>query len=210
MDAPPTWSRCPPSPSRRRQRSSPVSSSICGRLRPWQEVQVSGPNGKRFLLPVDRAAHDYLFLATGTGIAPFRGMIADLLGKVDRDVTLIMGAPYETDLLYHEHFLGLAASHERFNYLTAISRESVGGRPKEYTDGALLGAIGGIPVRRDKRNDLVEQMAQLLRSGQPMARIPAAAASSRVCGSSLIVGGALSRRPAISSRMKGDQMIIAV
>jgi hypothetical protein len=38
--------------------------------------------------------------------------------------------------------------------------------------------------------------------------IPVFASSAEV-GSSLMVGGALSRRPASSSRMKGDQMIIA-
>ena len=51
------------------------------------EVMVSGPNGKSFLLPDDPEAHDYLFLATGTGIAPFRGMVMELLERPRRAVS---------------------------------------------------------------------------------------------------------------------------
>src|SRR5438477_1043368 len=50
------------------------SNYLCD-LRLGAEVKVSGPNGKRFLLPVDPNEHDFVFLATGTGIAPFRGML---------------------------------------------------------------------------------------------------------------------------------------
>ena len=54
-----------------------------------------------------RRRHDYLFLATGTGIAPFRGMVHDLLEGPDRRraramIHLVMGAPYTSDLLYHD------------------------------------------------------------------------------------------------------------
>ncbi len=116
--------------------SGVASNHICD-LEVGDPILVAGPNGKRFLLPARPEEHDYIFIATGTGIAPFRGMIADLLGKVDRNVTLIMGAPYETDLLYHEHFRMLDREHERFRYVTALSREVVGDHPKEYVDGAL-------------------------------------------------------------------------
>ena len=49
------------------------SNWLCDR-RAGDAVDVSGPNGKRFLLPTDPSQHDYLFLATGTGIAPFISM----------------------------------------------------------------------------------------------------------------------------------------
>lgn len=88
------------------------------------EVRLSGPNGKKFLVPTDAAAHDYVFFATGTGIAPFRGMVIDLLErKVDSRVVLVMGSPYATDLLYDDLFRRLAAVHSNFTYLTALSRE---------------------------------------------------------------------------------------
>lgn len=101
------------------------------------EVRVSGPNGKRFVLPVDPSAHDYLFLATGTGIAPFRGMLHELLvgppehspardgwtGPTRSRIHLVMGSPYRTDLLYDDWFRNLATAHPNFSYHPVISRE---------------------------------------------------------------------------------------
>lgn len=103
------------------------SNYLCD-LRPGDAVQISGPNGRRFLLPEDPSAHDYLFLATGTGIAPFRGMLLELLqrpqGPVPSRIELLMGAPYSTDLLYDDLFRKLAEAYPNFHYHTAISRES--------------------------------------------------------------------------------------
>lgn len=92
------------------------------------EIEVFGPNGKRFLLPTNQGDYDYLFIATGTGIAPFRGMLMDLYGHdVDeqshpRSATLIMGTPYATDLMYHDQFTMLERENPGMTYLTAISR----------------------------------------------------------------------------------------
>jgi len=102
------------------------SNYLCD-LQVGDKIRVSGPNGKRFQLPVDTAAHDYLFLATGTGIAPFRGMLTELLsgprGPCPSQMHLVMGAAYTTDLLYHDLFEHLSAVHPNFHYHTAISRE---------------------------------------------------------------------------------------
>ncbi len=110
------------------------SNHLCD-LRPGDEVKLTGPNGKRFLLPVDPAQHNYVFLATGTGIAPFRGFVLDLFApessaggtehasSFPNDVHLIMGSPYTTDLLYDDLFTELAEMHGNFHYHTAISRE---------------------------------------------------------------------------------------
>ncbi len=101
------------------------------------EINVSGPNGKRFVLPVDTSAHDYLFTATGTGIAPFRGMLHELLvgpppkspahakwnGPCKSQIHLVMGTPYRTDLLYDSWIRALANEHKNFTYHTVISRE---------------------------------------------------------------------------------------
>ena len=104
------------------------SNYLCD-LQVGDKVTVTGPNGKRFLLPADPGLHDYLFVATGTGIAPFRGMIMELLAAgVGSRVTLLMGSPYASDLLYHQQFTELAAANANFTYLTAISREQGGGR----------------------------------------------------------------------------------
>ncbi|MEQ8845249.1 MAG: hypothetical protein RIB58_10385 [Phycisphaerales bacterium] len=101
-----------------------TSNYLCD-LRPGDEVRLSGPNGKRFVLPARPEAHDYLFFATGTGIAPFRGMVLDLLRTAPQSqIALIMGAPYESDLLYDDLFTDLARKHANFSYHPTISRHA--------------------------------------------------------------------------------------
>ena len=112
------------------------SNYVCD-LKPGDKVQVTGPVGKRFVLPKEPARHDYLMLATGTGIAPFRGMILDLLrgpeGPVSSDIHLVMGAPYRSDLLYHDLLMELSEKHPNFHYHTVISRElRPDGTPQGY------------------------------------------------------------------------------
>jgi ferredoxin--NADP+ reductase len=101
-----------------------ASNWLCDR-KPGDKIRVTGPNGKRFVLPADAAAHDYVFFATGTGVAPFRGMITDLLESgVQSKIALVMGSPYSTDLLYDKWLRAMAEKHKaNFSYITAISRE---------------------------------------------------------------------------------------
>jgi len=103
------------------------SNYLCD-LRAGDPVMVTGPNGKSFLLPANPDDHDYLFVATGTGIAPFRGMVMELLDHPHRDpcksqIHLVMGSPYTSDLLYDDLFVKYAAERDNFHYHTAISRE---------------------------------------------------------------------------------------
>jgi len=152
------------------------------------EVQVTGPSGKTFLLPVDPSKHDYLFVAAGTGVAPFRGMLKELLegpgGAVGSRIHLVMGSPYRGDLLYDDWFEDMAAQHESFDYHTAISREPLPGASRgEYvadliarkidTFGAFLRSprtliyvcgLEGMQIglyRMMGRNDLIQHYVQL-------------------------------------------------
>lgn len=106
-----------------------VASNYLCDAKPGDTVRLTGPSGKRFVLPADPSAHDYVFFATGTGIAPFRGMIKELFETPGRDplavkVTLVMGAAYASDLLYDQELRAIADRHPGFRYLTAISRET--------------------------------------------------------------------------------------
>lgn len=101
-----------------------VASNYLCDLKPGDEVRVTGPSGKRFVLPASPTEHDYLFLATGTGIAPFRGMVRELLETAPTSrIVLILGSPYTTDLLYDEELRALVARHPNLTYLTAVSRD---------------------------------------------------------------------------------------
>jgi ferredoxin--NADP+ reductase len=89
-----------------------------------EKVKVTGPSGKRFVLPSSPEEHDYVFFATGTGIAPFRAMLGDLEhARVSSKVTLVMGSAYSSDLLYDAEMRELAGRRRGFEYVTAISRE---------------------------------------------------------------------------------------
>ncbi|MDX2132281.1 MAG: hypothetical protein SFY69_09535 [Planctomycetota bacterium] len=119
-----------------------VASNYLCDLQPGEQVRLTGPNGKRFVLPTDPAQHDYVFIATGTGIAPFRGMIRELLETGVRSrVVLVMGVPYAADLLYDAELRALAQAHPNFTYLTALSREpQPDGAPPMYVHARLAHA----------------------------------------------------------------------
>jgi ferredoxin--NADP+ reductase len=131
------------------------SNYLCD-LRVGDKVQVTGPNGKSFILPADPGEHDYLFVATGTGIAPFRGMVMELLDRepVSSQIHLVMGAPYTGDLLYDDLFNEYAEKHENFHYHTAISRERrPDGRRGLYVDAyvdEMMDSVFG-PLLSDPR-----------------------------------------------------------
>ena len=131
-----------------------VASNYLCDLKPGDKVTLSGPNGKRFLLPKAPEQHDYAFFATGTGIAPFRGMIMELLAKkVPSRVVLVMGSPYATDLLYHKEFTALAAQNPNFTYLTAISRErQADGAPPMYVQDRITASPAALmPILESDR-----------------------------------------------------------
>jgi ferredoxin--NADP+ reductase len=122
------------------------------------DVLLTGPNGKRFLLPEDTSAHNYLFLATGTGIAPFRGMLLELLegpSPCTRRIDLVMGTPYTTDLLYDDLFRRLAAKYENFHYHTAISREAGPTGRGVYVDGLIDRDIDTFAPLIESRDTLI-------------------------------------------------------
>lgn len=121
-------------------------------------VRITGPSGKRFVLPADPGAHDYLFIATGTGIAPFRGMVLELLrADIPSRIVLLMGSPYATDLMYDDLFRRLAAENPRFHYTTALSRE-------HQEDGAR-------PMYAQDRLDSCEPARAILEGGRGLVYI---------------------------------------
>ncbi|MDP9170481.1 MAG: FAD-dependent oxidoreductase, partial [Acidobacteriota bacterium] len=78
-------------------------------MQPGDEVDFKGPYGA-FILR--RPVSDSIFVATGTGIAPFRSMLhASLQLHPTQRFTLIFGVRHEHGLLYHDELLALAAQY---------------------------------------------------------------------------------------------------
>ncbi|RME89953.1 MAG: ferredoxin--NADP(+) reductase [Candidatus Hydrogenedentota bacterium] len=116
------------------------SNYLCD-LQVGETVKITGPHGKHFVLPADEdLERPYIFVATGTGIAPFRGMIRRLLkyhSSFSEPVFLFKGVRYSSELLYHSEFMSY--ENKNFHYRTAISREqkTADGR-KKYVGDCML------------------------------------------------------------------------
>lgn len=99
-----------------------LSNFLCD-MREGEEVRCQGPFGDFILRPPMR---DTIFIATGTGIAPFRSMLHWLLADHTRhqgkQLWLLFGARTEQGLYYNEEFLHLAQQHANFRYLPTLSR----------------------------------------------------------------------------------------
>jgi ferredoxin-NADP reductase len=88
-------------------------------------IQVYGPNG---FFVLKELVTDSILVATGTGVAPLRGFVQWLFPEngpdrsEGKDIWLVYGTRYETELYYHEEFEAIAARKPNFHYLPTLSR----------------------------------------------------------------------------------------
>ena len=109
----------------------PGSEYLCG-LGEGDRTSFSGPVGSFVLRDSPR---DLLFVATGTGIAPFRSMLRSLAdASSHRPVTLFWGLRSERDLYYQEELLCLRERLPRFSFITTLSQPT----------GEWRGAVGRV------------------------------------------------------------------
>jgi ferredoxin-NADP reductase len=99
-----------------------MSNHLCN-LKEGETITFQGPFGDFTLRPPLR---DTVFIATGTGVAPFRSMLHWLLADKERhhgrEFRLLFGARNTEDIYYREEFERLAASHPNFHFLPTLSR----------------------------------------------------------------------------------------
>lgn len=121
-----------------------MSNFICD-MKDGDEISCQGPFGDFILRPPLR---DTIFIATGTGIAPFRSMLHWLLADPERhqgkQLWLVFGSRTEKDIYYHQEFLRLASEHENFHYLPTLSRggtewQGLRGYVQEHVPGFARG-----------------------------------------------------------------------
>jgi len=121
-----------------------MSNFLCD-MKEGDEISAQGPFGDFILRPPMR---DTIFIATGTGIAPFRSMlhwlVADPSRHEDRQLWLLFGSRTEQDIYYHQEFLRLVEAHENFHYLPTLSRgagdwQGLRGYVQQQVPGILAG-----------------------------------------------------------------------
>jgi ferredoxin-NADP reductase len=107
-----------------------MSNYLCD-LKVGETARFHGPHG---LFVLKNEAVDQIFVATGTGVAPFRSMVRYLFG-VDgnghqyhngRHFWLFYGTRYPEDMYYRDEFEDLAARHPNFHYIATLSRPPQG------------------------------------------------------------------------------------
>jgi NAD(P)H-flavin reductase len=86
-------------------------------------VQFHGPHGMFTLRQPD---HDAVFIATGTGVAPVRGIAQWLFESPERhdarQYWLLYGTRHESGLYYRDEFQEIERSHPNFHYIPTLSR----------------------------------------------------------------------------------------
>jgi ferredoxin-NADP reductase len=115
-----------------------VSSWLFG-LKPGDEVDIREPVGHFTLRHPERRA---VFIATGTGIAPFRSMLLDHLPRTQPNITLLFGVRYEEGLLYRDELETLGRDYPSFRFLPTLTRPGPDwkgrqGRVQDHLDEAL-------------------------------------------------------------------------
>jgi ferredoxin--NADP+ reductase len=136
-------------------KEDPAKKGVCSNFlcdtKAGAEVKMTGPTGKVMLMPEEKADTDYIMVATGTGIAPYRGFIRRLFtettpaGEAYKGVAwLFLGVANSDALLYDEEWQAVKAKYpNNFKLDYALSREqtnSKGGKMyihdkvEEYSD----------------------------------------------------------------------------
>jgi ferredoxin-NADP reductase len=89
-------------------------------------VKISRVLGKFVIQqPID---HDICFICTGTGIAPLRSQLLDIVNKniPHRNIYMVFGNRWEKDILYRKEMEDLQAKIPSFQFIPVLSRQNEG------------------------------------------------------------------------------------
>lgn len=114
-------------------------------MKPGDRIEMRPPLGM-FVLR-QQAPRDSIFVATGTGVAPFRSMLQAHLRGSAPVFTLLFGVRYESHLLYREEFGEMARSHANFRFWPTLTRPDASWKGRQGRVQAHLAEAAG--DRRD-------------------------------------------------------------
>merc|ERR1712021_15392 len=145
----------------------PAKKGICSNFlcdtKPGEEVSMTGPAGKVMLMPEQDPSTDYIMVATGTGIAPYRGFIRRLFtettpaGETYKGTAwLFLGVANSDALLYDEEWQAVLDKYpNNFKLDYALSREQTNSK-------------GGKMYIQDKVEEYADDIFKRLENGAVM------------------------------------------
>mmetsp|Transcript_184 Transcript_184/g.354 ORF Transcript_184/g.354 Transcript_184/m.354 type:complete len:366 (+) Transcript_184:37-1134(+) len=143
-------------------KEDPEKKGICSNFlcdaKPGQKVTMTGPAGKVMLLPEDDPNSVHIMVATGTGIAPYRGylrrmFLEDTPFKFEGLAWLFMGVANSDSKLYDDEFQEILQNYpDQFRLDYALSREQ-------------KNKSGGKMYIQDKVEEYSDQLFDLLENG---------------------------------------------
>ncbi len=103
-----------------------VASTLLFNMQEGESLLANGPFGL-FVLKEEHPAR-YVFIATGTGVTPYRSMLNDLQARLttshpELEIILILGVRNRTELLFAEEFNAFAKMHPNFKFYACYSQE---------------------------------------------------------------------------------------
>jgi len=121
--------------------SQGLFSNFLFEMKPGGEVEMQSPLG---MFVMRQPPRESLFIATGTGVAPFRSMLQSHLAESGPAITLLFGVRHQSHLMYGAEFEQLALRFPHFRYWPTLSRPGADwggrtGRVQRHIDEAVGG-----------------------------------------------------------------------
>jgi ferredoxin-NADP reductase len=142
-----------------------MSNFLCD-MKEGDTIDCQGPFGDFILRPPMR---DTIFIATGTGIAPFRSMLHWLLAEESRhqgkQLYLLFGNRTEKDIYYQDEFLRLAEEHANLQYCPILSR---GGPEWQGLRGYVQDQLPGIAKSRTDMHAYVCGLDKMVKANREL------------------------------------------
>jgi len=120
-----------------------VASEFLFNLKPGMQFEASGPYGL-FVLKKEEMPKRYIFVATGTGVSPYRSMLDELKTRMTEQAALeavvVLGVRNPQELLFREELIKAMTHLPNFKFHACYSQE-MGEKPLHFETKGRVQAV---------------------------------------------------------------------